>query len=123
MRERRSYERPPDALHGLCRDRLRIRRLIRRGPTSVCLCCGAGGSSFAAKLKCGSEVSYLVLLTVRVRARIGLAVYVGERRGAGAALLLVLVLLRLFLFPVASHLTFRHGVLRMSSRMIRLRDG
>src|ERR1700722_15258008 len=43
---------------------------------------------------------------------VGLAVHAGERRGGGGALVLVLVLLRLFLFLVASHLAFRHGVLR-----------
>ena len=56
---------------------------------------------------------WLVLLAVRVRTGLGLALHARERRGDDAAFLLVLVLLRLLLFPVASHLAFRHGVLRV----------
>ena len=55
----------------------------------------------------------LGLLAVRVGAGLGLAVHAGERRGGFGALLLVLILLRLLLFLVASHLTFRHGGLRL----------
>src|SRR5262245_23288097 len=59
----------------------------------------------------------LALLAEGVEA--GLALLPGcERRRGGAALLLILVVLglRLLLFLVASHLTFRHGVLPAGCR-------
>ena len=57
----------------------------------------------------------LFAILVVVCAGLGLAVHPGERRGGfgAGALLLVLVLFGLFLFPVASHLTFRHGDLQI----------
>jgi len=52
----------------------------------------------------------LVLLAVLARVR-GAGF---EWRGRFGIFLLVLILLRLLLFPVAAHLTFRHGDLRTS---------
>src|ERR1700682_4067241 len=61
----------------------------------------------------GRVVAATRRLFLAVRLWGGLAVHAGERRGGGGALVLVLVLLRFLLFLVASHLAFRHGVLRV----------
>jgi len=59
----------------------------------------------------------LALLAKRVLAGLAWLARCEWRRG-GAALLLVLVGLRLFLFLVASHLTLRHGILRLVAASI-----
>src|SRR5262249_56156141 len=60
----------------------------------------------------------LGLLAKQVLARLALLSRCERRRGGAALLLLVVLGLRLLLFLVASHLTFRHGALRLVAALV-----